>query len=491
AQAESDAGDEATARRNKSRAVDARADAIGRYRELIKKYPSAHRLDEALFFLADTLQDSGRDAEAVAAARELTRKFPKSIWAPASHVFIGEHLFDEAKLAEALKEYRAAAEVTTDEVYPYALYKAAWCRFNQGGFDDAMKLLKQVVEVSAKAGDVNTVQLGREARRDYVLAYGRIGKPETAHDEFVRNFGREAGLKMLEQYGKLLFDTGRDPEAQQIARQLLALHGDAPAAALDQTRLLVIAQRTGKRRDLLSEAKSLLQTFQRVRNDNSDEAFAEANRLGEETLRNLAVQIHNEARKTDLDETWAAARALYADYLTLFPDAPDAYDLRFFYAELLYARGAKAEAAEQYEQVVKQDIAGKKPGRWLQKAAWSAVLARNEAMLGGKNEQKDTGERRAQRALTAPEENLAQACLLYLQALPEGPHAVEVAFKVGRLEYISSRYDEARKHLSWIALAHPESELAEYSANLVLDIENLRRDWEGLHRWALKFLEDK
>ena len=153
---------------------------------------------------------------------------------------------------------------------------------------------------------------------------------------------------MLEQYGKLLFETGRDPEAQLIHRQLLALHRDAPAAALDQTRLLVLAQRGGKRRDLLHEAQQLVDVFQKVRQGTApageahdrDERYQEANRLGEETLRNLAVQIHNEARKTDLDETWAAARALYSDYLTLFPDAPDAYDLRFFYAELLYARGA-------------------------------------------------------------------------------------------------------------------------------------------------------
>jgi len=82
-----------------------------RYRELLKKYPRAPAWTEALFFLADTLQESGRDPEAVAAARELTRRFPRSPWAPASHVFVGEHLFDAARLDEALKEYRAAAEV--------------------------------------------------------------------------------------------------------------------------------------------------------------------------------------------------------------------------------------------------------------------------------------------------------------------------------------------------------------------------------------------
>src|SRR5438445_669741 len=293
AQAEADQGNEAAAVRDRRAAADARAEAVARYRELLNKYPRAPRTDEALFFLADSLQESGRDREAIVVARELTRRFPRSPWAPASHVFIGEHLFDAAKLDGALKEYRAAAEVPDDDVYPYALYKAAWCRFNQSALTDAMKLFKRVVDISEKSGDVNKVQLAREARRDYVLAYARIGKPESAKDEFAKKFGAENGLKMLEQYGKLLFDTGRD----------------------------------------------------------------------------------NEARKTHLEETWLAARALYAEYLSLFPDAADAYDLRFFYGELLYARGLKAESAEQYEAVVKQDLSAKTPGRWLQKAAWSAVLA--------------------------------------------------------------------------------------------------------------------
>jgi tetratricopeptide (TPR) repeat protein len=499
---EVDAGDEVAASRDRRAAADARAEAIARYRELLRNYPDAPRTDEALFFLADILQESGRDAEAVAAARELTRRFPRSAWAPASHVFVGEHLFDAAKLEEALREYRAAAEVPGDDVYPYALYKAAWCRFNQGAFADAMKLFRRVVDVSEKSGDVNKVQLAREARRDYVLTYGRSGRPEAAKEEFARKFGAGPGLKMLEQYGKLLFDTGRDPEAQLVARQLLALHADAPAAALDQTRLLVIAQRGGKRQNLMTEAKRLVEVFLRVRTRTAkdagkpdaaerDERAEEADRLGEETLRNLAVQIHNEARKTNLEETWGAARALYAEYLTLFPDAPDAYDLRFFYGELLYARGLRAEAADQYEAVVRQDLSSPKPGRWLQKAAWSAVLSRNEAALHGAEERKDTGERRARRALTADERKLAAACLLYLQALPGGPHAVEVAFKIGRLEYLSGDSEAARKHLSFIALSHPEHELAEYAANLVLDIENLRGDWQAVHRWALRFLEDR
>src|SRR3954470_8904519 len=513
AQAEADQGDPG-ADRDKADAQAARTEAISLYRQLLQRYPRAPRADEALFFLADTLQDSGKDDEAVQAARELTRRFPKSQWAPASHVFIGEHLFDKSKLAEALAEYRAAAEVPSDDVYPYALYKAAWCRFNQNAFHDAMELLTKVVAVSlggdaadpAEKGEVNKVQLAREARRDFVIVYARVGKPETAREEFSRRFGRDPGLRMLEQYGKLLFTEGRDPEAQLVHRQLLAIHGDRPGAALDQTRLLMIAARGGKRKDLLREAQTLVETFQRVRrapgSADEKEEVEEAESRAEETLRTLAITTHNEARKTQLEDTFAATRALYADYLTLFPDAPDAYELRFFDGELLYGLGEKAKAAEMYEAVARQDLAairaGKKPGKWLSKAAWSAVVARAE-LAGDSQPQKSRDARGnvapqtgapAQRPLTPEEMKLADACLLYLDVLPDGQHAVEVTFKIGRLEYLSGKLDASEKHLSAIALKHPESELAEYAANLVLDIANLRKDYRGLHEWAVRFLGD-
>src|SRR5689334_6071415 len=46
AQAEADQGDEAAAARDRRAAADARAEAIARYREFLKKYPDAPRIDE-------------------------------------------------------------------------------------------------------------------------------------------------------------------------------------------------------------------------------------------------------------------------------------------------------------------------------------------------------------------------------------------------------------------------------------------------------------
>jgi TolA-binding protein/Tfp pilus assembly protein PilF len=503
---------------NRAKAAQMRAEAIVRYRELLRRFPRWQRQDEALFFLADTLQDSGKDDEAVQVARELTSRFPQSAWAPDSHVFLGEHLFERAKVDEALREYRAAAEVPSAEVYPYALYKAAWCRFNQGGFSETMKLLHQVALISTeRAGKPGTggpeaskVQLAREARRDYVLAYSRVGKPEAGRDEFSRLFGKENGLHMLEMYARLLFDTGRDVECQTVSRQLLELHGDSAGAALDQTRLLQLAARSGKRREIIREAQALADVFTRVRVHEQAtlaqrEALAEADRLAEETLRELAVRSHNEAKKTGLDDAFAAGKALYADYLALFPDASAAYDLRFFDAELLYGLSEKPRAAALYEQVVRQDLAaqqaGKRPGRWEDRAAWGAVLARDESAREGQGTPKQgkavapkaSAERAvlAQRPLTAREDLLARSCDLYLTALPSGSHAVEVAFKLGRLRYLSGEFKEARERLAWVATQHPEHELAEYAANLVLDIENLQHDLGAVHAWAVRFLADK
>ncbi len=508
--AETDAPGQAASLREQLKSV--RAESIARYRELLEKYPSSPRLDEALFFLADSLQEAGDERAAVVVARELITRFPKSGWAPDSHVFVGEHDFETAKLDQALAEYRAAAEVTTAEVYPYAVYKAAWCRFNQREFVDGMHLLRKVVEVSESRaghkddgqGSSSKVQLVREAGRDYVIFYLRAGKAEGAFAEFSSAFGEAPARRMLDNYARLLAKDGRDPEAQIVYERLLALHGEGTAqAALDRARLLEIEARSARRKELMSAASAYRASMEKAQahapaDEASKEALEEAQRLGEEQLRMLAVNLHAQARKTQQEETYASARTLYTHYLALFPQAEAAYELRFFAAELHYELNDKALAAALYEAVVKQDLAAmqakKKPGKRLVDAAWSAVLSRDEAMGGA---QPNTGPKdqhaaslgdSALKPLEPGEKLLEAACSLYLQALPAGPKAVEVAYRLGRLEIRNQELDQATSHLSSIALQHPEHELAEFAANLVLDVQNLKKDFPAVHAWAVKLL---
>jgi len=48
-----------------------------------------------------------------------------------------------------------------------------------------------------------------------------------------------------------------------------------------------------------------------------------------------------------------------------------------------------------------------------------------------------------------------------------------------------------QKHLSWIALAHPEHELSEFRRQPGAGHGEHARQLEGVHRWALRFLEDR
>src|SRR5260370_1812649 len=85
AQTAQDGGREADARGDRAAAAQARAEAIARYHELLRRFPAWPRQDEALFFLADTLQDSGDDDQAVTASPDLVRRFPTSTRDPDNH----------------------------------------------------------------------------------------------------------------------------------------------------------------------------------------------------------------------------------------------------------------------------------------------------------------------------------------------------------------------------------------------------------------------
>ena len=56
----------------------------------------------------------------------------------------------------------------------------------------------------------------------------------------------------------------------------------------------------------------------------------------EDKLSGLVTEQHRAAQETKLAETYFLARDIYKEYLDKFPDSRNAYDFRFFYAEILF-----------------------------------------------------------------------------------------------------------------------------------------------------------
>ncbi len=506
--------------------------AIEQYSRIVQEFKDFERTDEVLYFLGLNLMEMGDEKRGLVAYKRLVDKYTKSRYLPDAYLAIGEFYFNNSKskrdqLEKALENYKSAAKFTDSQVYGYALYKQGWCYFNMSDFEKAMDQFKAVVlyvkfagaeEVEGKKGAKgNRVGLAKEARNDFVRAYSRGGGgPGEAKEKFSKLADTPEDLRlMIRQVANLFYEDGKDKEAALAYDMLIKERPISPDAPGFQSRIVDCVMRAGNKQMTVQQVRRLVKIMDDVLknnkelNDKDKKALDEARELSERTISKLAVDWHNEGKKTRDEATFEFANAVYADYLTLFPENKKAYDLRFFWAELLNDNLNKYEkAAEEYTKVFGVDIekvkkgAGEKPGKYMTNSSYNAILAWTEvvkqAEASGAIKPETTTD--PQKKLTIPpqKQNLLEACERYTKYIEKGEKKVEIAYKAARIYYDYNHLDEAVARLSEIALKYPDykfedgSRAGEVSANLVLDSYNLIGDWAKVNEWSRKFYaEDK
>ncbi len=505
-------------------------EAVKAYSTIVQEYKDFERTDEVLYFLGLNLMEMNDEKRALVAYGRLISKYPKSKYLPDSYLAVGEYWFNGSKgkrdaLEKALDNYKNAAKFPENQVYGYALYKQGWCYFNMSDFEKAMDMWKSVVlyvdfagaeEVEGKKGAKGSrAGLAKEARTDYVRAYSRGGGgPGEAKDKFSKLAKTPDDLRtMMKQLASLFYEDGKDREAALAYNMLITERPLSPEAPGFQSRVVDCVMRAGNKQMTVQQVRRLVKIMDDVLKgnpkleDKDKRSLDEARELAERTISRLAVDWHNEGRKTRDEQTFEFANAVYADYLTLFPQSPKAYDLRFFWAELLNDNLNKYEkAAAEYSAVFNVDIerVGKKekPGKYMNNAAYNAILAWSEVVKKEEAEGKIKPEAVTDpnKKLTIPgsKQSLLDACNNYLKYIEKGDKRVEIAYKAARIYYDYNHLDEAVGRLSEIALKYPEykfedgSKAGEIAANLVLDSYNLIGDWQKVNDWARKFYaEDK
>jgi TolA-binding protein len=506
--------------------------AVEQYTKIVQEHPNFERTDEVLFFLGQYLMEDGQDRKALVAYKRLVEKYPKSKYIPDAYLAFGEYYFNNSKgkrpeLEKALAAYKKAAEFPESQVYAFALYKQGWCHYNMGDYEAAKDKFKTVVLYGELAG-ANAVEkdggksggkgsLVREARGDYVRAYAHQGDVSQARADFSKvATNPDDRFTMMKQLANLYYADGKDREAAITYNSLIKEKPLSPEAPGFQGRIVDCILRMGNKERTVTQVRRLVKIMKEVessgviKDDKDKKLLAEAKELSERTLSNLAVTWHNEGKKTRNEETFKYADAVYSDYLTLFPDNPKAYDLRFFWAELLNDNLQNYEkAAANYTLVVLQDAKvleakddkGKpkpgKPGKWLQNAAYNAVLAYDEVVKAGeaRGEGKSEVASDITKKATIPplKKSLLDACERYLKYVPKGDKRVEIAFKAANIYYRHNHFDEAVLRFSEIALGYPDYKFetgeraSEIAANLILDSYNLLQDYAKVNEWARRF----
>ena len=506
--------------------------AIEQYSQIVQKYKDYERTDEVLYFLGQNLMEAGEERKALVAYRRLVDMYKKSRFYPDALLAFGEYYFNTSKakrdlLEKALSYYKQAASFPENQVYAFALYKQGWCYFNLADYQRAMDMFKAVVlygeyaganAVEKDAGKSGKSTLIREARNDFVRAYARHGSPQDAKAEFAKLASKpDDQFLMLKQLANLYYEDGKDREAALSYNTLIRERPLSPEAPGFQGKIVDCVLRAGNKKMTVDQVRRLVKIMGdveksgNIKDDKDKKALTEARSLSERTLSNLAVNWHNEAKKTRDDETFVHASEVYSDYLTLFSDNPKAYDLRFFWAELLNDNLLKYDrAAEEYTKIVlidakrmegEKDAQGQvkpgKPGKWLSNAAYNAVLAYDEvvkkAEASGELKAPTTSDLSKKPPIPAQKKALLDACDRYMKYVPNGTRRVEIAFKAANIYYRYNYFDEAVARFSDIALHYPEYKFengdraAEIAANLVIDSYNLLGDWAKVNQWARKF----
>jgi TolA-binding protein len=494
--------------------------AVALYRAIVKKYPKYPRMDEVLFFLAENLTKRNReDVEGLKAYRALIKNYPQSRFVPDAWMAFGEHYFEKANkgdragnLGKALEAYRNAAADKTSNIYGYAIYKQGWVHYNLGNWQEALDLFRAVILFgelpnSTVAAD-KRLALVKEARKDYVRTYSHVGTAEAAVDDF-RRIGGEAGwYDMFKSLARIYDEEGKDRDAIVAYARLKNEKPLSPEAPAFQARVIMIAGRMGKKEAAVQQAHVFVKMLKEIeaaigKDEKGLKQLADAKKDAENTLRILAVTYHNEWKKTRDDPVAGWAAAVYDDYLVLFPQSPQAYEMRFFHGELLYALGQYEQAGGEYERTALMDAASvdfkpkagedpRKPGKYFLDALENTIFAFDEVVKKfDATDKKEPSDPKKRTPFAPPRERLLRACERYLQYQPQGAKWVETAYKAAQIYYRHNSFAEATDLFTRIALDHPKHTLAEYSTNLVLDAYNLLGDWKNLNGWAKRFYGNK
>ncbi|MBC8072023.1 MAG: tetratricopeptide repeat protein [Deltaproteobacteria bacterium] len=389
---------------------EASAQAVNVYKVLVTKqtFNKYKRLDEAIYFYAFELGQLEREAEMQDAYLRLIREYPTSKYIPNAYLSFADFYYGKNRIDEALKLYQKIVDGYRDSpVYAYALYKMGWCYLNPIGTAEPEynKSLNKFVEtvkatIDGRAGnEANAKQLRRDARRDMVKAYVHAGKPSKAW-EFFTTVGdgpkkdENMSRKMMELLAAAYFGEGQYVESSSVYKKLQELFESDPDTCDWQGKVVINALATDDKQIQWIETEKLAGYWNTFKDSKFKEPVKKACRdVARDTVKQMATVWHDEAEKTRKNETYDLSEKAYRTFLTSFPQDKDAYELNYYYAEILWQQAdhaynskdktAKAAGLAKFRLAHDEfvHVLERKPdGKYTKDAAYAQMLAMKNAL---------------------------------------------------------------------------------------------------------------
>ena len=463
--------------------------AIRALAQLVAGFPSRPQLDESLRSLALLLEEAGERARARQVYHRILRDYPSSRYVTHAYLAFAEWRFEQGELTEAAQFYERVLRTPAADnpLYGYALYKLAWVHENLEDHARALEGFARVLRHAAQFSDrPSSSALARQTRRELVLPYSHVGRPDRALVFFRRLAEDDAqALRMLKSLAQLYSDEGRWPEAIATHHILMAQAPASDQLCDWQQRVFEATISSRPKTEQVREARRLLDVHRVfVAGQHPDSSRRRCSERAATSLILLSTAWHREAVGTEQQpgtrdrDTMQYASVLYDLLARSFPnlselrlsgidarDVPSTAEIAMFQGELLYELQRWDLCAQAFERALAHGPAAELAAD----ATYGAVLCYDRHLGSRRPPSTDRDAALTARALDDAEQRMATTFHRFACTAPQHAELPNVLYRWARLHFEANRFEQAAVLFHRVATDHPASEVAEYAANLYLD----------------------
>lgn len=467
-----------------------------------RQFPKDRNMDQVLFFLGVSYFKRGQLEKGRIRYETLIKKYPKSDYVNDVNFELGEYHFNKSNWKKATDYYRKIASSRQQRLYSFALYKVAWCRLKMGQEGRALANLEAVIREGARqkarkqkgAGSAGRLYFANEALGDLALFYSHSRKkPDMALSYFRKMSGNSGkALKILKELAYIYLDRGNLKGVRIAFKKLIEEEPFSPQAYDYQYQIIRAYTYAGSRQIFLKELKHWIVRYGPMsawarEHQNNPKLVSKVINLIEDTVRNYTLRMHQSYRKTKDKTAKGQALFSYELYSNHFRKSKLADEMRFFYAELLFDLRQYKRAARQYLFVVENFPKSKH----YETASLNSVLTFQKTLPSSKAIEKLVGKKTSFIPFPPAIQGFQKVAHSYATRFPKKLNVPAILYKVASLHYEFNHYKQAVVQFWNLIQKYPNSRYTEYSANLILDIYNLKKDFLGLRQAAIRLLKNK
>jgi len=468
-------------------------DALQIFYSLEREFPKHPKMDEVSFFIGFVELESGNPKKGLTYLDRVVKSYPNSRKWPEAVLYTADYFFDSHKFKEAATRYQMLFNKNSN-LRDYAEYKLAWCELNTGDPKKALRSMKRLIERLERNTEVGKFNLRDQALKDLVSFYVEAENVDDAVSFFTEMQSKDRALSNLRLLADMYRSKAKDEAAISAYTKLIAEFPDGldtPNLYLglyeSQARIGKTAQATKTLLIALAKFGESSDWAKNMPEDKENEKKAVIETLASEAAK-AAFFHHNAAQKSANRSHYDYALKIYSSLLDNFPSFPDRKKVAFFKGEALFNLEKWLEASESY--MIAAKIAPK--DKLSSESVYNALLALDKLTAASaklnrydKNEQKNLS--LTPEEIPDAERKFIEVGQYYTSEYPKGDRVVDVEFRIASIYYRRHHFDEAQEAFKKIALNHPEHRSATTAAHIVLDIDNIKKDYPSLTAHAQEF----